>query len=87
MKKIITTIVAIIGLGTAVQAQGDCTAEAIQTKSGEVAAALQTIGAKDPDRAQVLSGEIEDLMTAIQNGADIRTVCNFFDSVVSEAAN
>jgi hypothetical protein len=87
MKKLIITGLAIIGLSTGALAQNNCSAEAIQTKSGEVATALQTISTKDPDRAQVLSGEIEELMTAIQNGADISTVCVFFDDVIAEAAS
>jgi hypothetical protein len=87
MKNLIITGRAIIGLSTGAQAQDNCSAEAIQTKSGEVATALQTISAEDPDRAQVLSGEIEELMTAIQNGADISTVCVFFDDVIAEAAS
>ncbi len=87
MKKFIIVGLAAISFSSAAQAQDNCTAEAIQTKSGEVATALQGIAAKDPDRAQVLSGEIEDLMAAIQNGADIRTVCSFFDNVISEAAS
>ena len=85
MKYLAIICAATLGLATTAQAQNACTPEAIQTKSGEVSVALQTIGAKNPDRVQVLSGEIEELMTAIQSGADISTVCTFFDEVIAEA--
>lgn len=87
MKHLAIICATTIGLASAAQAQDNCTPEAIQTKSGEVTVALQTIGAKDPDRVQVLSGEIEELMTSIQTGADIRIVCAFFDEVIAEASS
>ncbi|MEJ6404724.1 hypothetical protein [Yoonia sp. 2307UL14-13] len=74
-----------IGLAPAAYAQDNCTPEAIQTKSGEVGTALQTIGARDQARVEELTVEIEALMTSIQNGGDIRTVCAFFDKVIDEA--
>ena len=77
--------VALVGLAPAAYAQDNCTPEAIQTKSDEVGTALQTIGARDQVRVQELTVEIEDLMTSIQNGGDIRTVCVFFDKVIAEA--
>ena len=86
MKNILFVTSVFCALAGAGAAQDACTPEAIQSKSGEVAEALQTIKASDPDRARVLSGEIEDLMDAIQGGADIRTVCAFFDEVITEAA-
>jgi len=86
MKHIAIICAMTLGLGSTARAQDDCTPEAIQTKSGEVSVALQTISTNDPDRGQALSGEIEELMASIQGGADIRTVCSFFDKVIAEAA-
>lgn len=79
-------IICALVLGTTAKAQDDCTPDAIQTKSAQVSSALQTIRASDPARVQELAGEIEELMTSIQSGADITTVCTFFDKVISEAA-
>ncbi|PUB17589.1 hypothetical protein [Yoonia sediminilitoris] len=83
MKRI--AIVATILMGTAAQAQDACTPDAIQSKSGQATAAIQTIASANPSRGQELTAEIEAMMTAIQEGADIATVCVFFDKVIAEA--
>lgn len=78
-------IIAALFLANAAQAQDNCTPDAIQAKSGEAATAIQTIAAANPERGQELTSEIETMMTSIQEGADIRTVCSFFDKVIAEA--
>lgn len=77
---------ATIGIGSAAGAQETCTAELIQAQSEDVAAALQTIAARNPDRMQDLTATLQEQMTSIQNGGDIGQVCAFFDEVIAEAA-
>ncbi|MFQ1702836.1 hypothetical protein ACJ5NV_19840 [Loktanella agnita] len=66
-------------------AQAACSVDVIQTKAPEVTTAIQTIAARNPDRVPALQAELEQQMTAIQNGGDMAPVCTFFDQVIAEA--
>ena len=77
---------AMLGLGSVAAAQDACSAEIIQAQSQEVATALQTIAARNPDRMQDLTATLQEQMTSIQNGGDINQVCIFFEEVIAEAA-
>lgn len=69
-----------------VSAQEACSPATIQAKQADMTAALQSIAAKDAARGEALASEIQDLMTAIQTGGDLNSVCVFFDDVIAEAA-
>jgi hypothetical protein len=83
MLKTLTTAAALVLIGSSAFA---CTAEDVQAKQGALIAAVQTLMAVDPAKAQALVVQMQtELEAAAANGDEV-AVCDMMDRLTAEAA-
>ena len=83
MLKIMTTAVAFIFAAATAFA---CTAEDVQAKQGALIAAVQTLNAVDPARAQAIVVQMQTELETANASSDEAAVCEMMDRLTAEAA-
>ena len=83
MLKTLTTAAILMTVGTSALA---CTAEDVQAKQGALIAAVQTLMAVDPAKAQALVVQMQTELEAAAANNDEAAVCEMMDRLTAEAA-
>jgi hypothetical protein len=89
MKKILTvlSVSVVLAYGSPAVASGSgCTAQELQAKGVEVAAAMQSIAASDPALMQEIARDLQNLQTKATSvsGGDYAEICEAYDDILAK---